>query len=180
MNNKEVLKMCECAIFIALAVVIDIAMEAIPFLNMPNGGHISLAGLVLAIMSFRNGFKFGIIGCIIYGIVSFLIDPHSTNILSILFDYVFAFGVFGICGLFPKVFNKINVLNVVIFIALLCFCHVVRFASSTYSGVIVWDTKWGASAIYNAPYVFASLGVAIVVGLSLLPLLNKFNRIEEA
>ncbi len=178
-NNKEIMKMCECAIFVGLAIVIDIIMKAIPLFNMPNGGHVTLCGLILAIMSFRNGFKYGIIGCFVYATVDLLIAPYSTSMVSIILDYYVAFGIFSICGLFKKVFNKINVLNIIVFLTCLIICHSIRFVSSTISGILVWDTKLGASIAYNAPYVFVSLAVSVVVGLMIFPLLNKFSKDKE-
>ncbi len=166
MKKLEIKILAETTILVAMAIVVDLVMKAVPILLMPNGGHITLAGLILVIMACRNGLFYGFCGCFIYATINFLMDGYTTHIVSILLDYYVAFGVFALGGLY-NVFKESNKKNMAIFIIILLFTHFIRFVSSTISGVIVWDTPWIGSIAYNGPYVLASCVVSILVGVAM-------------
>ena len=85
--KKTELKLAESAILVALAIVLDITSKMIPVLQMPQGGSISLALLPLVILSLRNGYKYGFLGGMTFGIVNFLMDGYAFHWGSFIFDY---------------------------------------------------------------------------------------------
>ena len=88
----------ECALMIALAVVLDI----LPLPKWPNGGSVSVSMVPIVFLSYRHGTKWGLLTgftyCIIQMITGFYAPPAGTILaftLCILLDYVIAFTVLG-------------------------------------------------------------------------------------
>ena len=73
-------------------------------------------------------------------------------------DYLIAFSVYGLASLFP---------NYKYFYSGILITNFLRFASHTIGGVIVWETTWWGSIIYNAPYMIATT----IVGMIVVPIL---------
>ncbi len=171
----------ETAILVALAVVLDLLCKLIPFLIMPQGGHVSLAILVMVIIGLRNGLKYGLVGGFTFAVINFILDGYVWHIGSIFFDYIIPFTCFGLAGLFKDKFkNQYTRITCAIL-----FCSLIRYISHGLSGVIFfaeyanvpdninWDLTgntlvWVYSfVLYNLPYVGLSCVVSIIVGLIL-------------
>ena len=177
MRRISVRKITETAILIALAIVIDVVFKLIPFLNMPQGGHISVAMLAIIINGFRNGWKYGLAGGLLFAILNWLIDSRFLHIGSIFFDYIFAFTVLGVSGFFQKQGKSLWKFCLIVF--LLCLG---RYIFTSLSGVLFfkeyayipeglnWQLEgealyWVYSfVIYNLPYLGLSTILCIVVG----------------
>ncbi len=180
MKKISVRKITETAIIIALAFVIDLLFELIPFLNWPEGGHVSPAMLAIIINGFRNGWKCGLAGGIIFSILSWLFGGMVLHVGSIFLDYLLAYGVLGLSGLFQKQGKNLFQFCLIVFI--LCF---IRYLSSSFSGVLFfkqyayvpdyldWELEgdklyWVYSfVIYNLPYLASSTILCIIVGIVL-------------
>ena len=177
MKRISVRKITETAILIALAIVIDVVFKLIPFLNMPQGGHISVAMLAIIINGFRNGWKYGLAGGLLFAILNWLIDSRFLHIGSIFFDYIFAVTVSGVSGSFQKQGQSLWKFCLIVF--LLCLG---RYIFTSLSGVLFfkeyayipeglnWQLEgealyWVYSfVIYNLPYLGLSTILCIVVG----------------
>lgn len=176
--NEKIKKISETAILISLAITFDIISKAIPFLNMHQGGHVSISMLPLLIIGIRNGYKYGFIGGFVYAIINFMLDGFFLHWGSIFFDYIFAFSIFGITGFFK---NKIK--NVKIFV-LVCFipCFI-RYLFHSFSGVLFFKqyaylpSNWHIEEdlvvfvysfiYYNLPYMILSTLFSISIGVIL-------------
>lgn len=171
----------ETGILVALAVVLDLLCKWIPFFNMPQGGHISLAILPIVIVGLRNGFKYGLIAGFTFSVLNFMIDGIVWHWGSIFFDYLIPFTSYSIAGLFKDKFKnpyKRIVLAILI-------CSLVRYVSHGLSGVIFFgeyaympdSLNWNVTGtaliwvysfiIYNLPYVGLSCVVSILVAVIL-------------
>ena len=185
MKKTNLIKgLVETGILVALAVVLDLIFKLIPIFNMPQGGHISLCMLPIIIIGFRRGIKFGLAGAILYAILNFIMDGFVWHVGSIFFDYLFAFGVLGLSGLFKKQAKSVWKMCFIIFI--LCF---IRYVFHGLSGVLFFAEyayipegyNWTVSAkilpwvysfiIYNLPYMGISTIVCIIVGIALHPMM---------
>ena len=171
----------ETAIFVALAVVLDLLCKLIPFLNMPQGGHVSLAILVMVTIGLRNGLKYGLAGGFTFAIINFMLDGYVWHVGSIVFDYLIPFTCFGLAGLFKDKFKN----PYVRITCAILFCSLIRYISHGLSGVIFFaeyayipeDINWDLTGntlvwvysfvFYNLPYVGLSCVVSIIVGLIL-------------
>lgn len=184
-KDNEVFKLCFSAIFLSLAIVLELICKVVPILKMPNGGGISIAMLPLIIIAYTFGFKYSIISCIAFGLIDcFLLDGYGFNIFSFILDYIVAFGVISIASIFK---NKVKSGSTFYFVLGFVIASVLRWISSGFSGVInagVWgyDKQFleGIFGVgnggmlylylysfiyYNFPYIFASMIASIVCGL---------------
>ncbi len=177
MKKISVKKITETAILIALAIVIDVVFKLIPFFNMPQGGHISVAMLAIIINGFRNGWKYGLAGGLLFAILNWILDGRVLHIGSIFFDYLFAFTVLGVSGFLQK--QGKSLWKFCLIILLLCAS---RYIFTSLSGVLFFkeyayipeglDWKIEGEAlywvysfvIYNLPYLGISTILCIVVG----------------
>jgi len=158
----------EAGILIALAQI----LSYVRVYEAPFGGSVTAGSLVpILIFAIRWGVKPGLLAGAAYGCLQFFLGPKwSWHILSILLDYVLAFGLLGLAGLFRKSLR--GVLGGV-FLGVLG-----RFISSFLSGVILFGqyapegmSPWVYSFIYQAQYLVPELIISwIIVSLLYKPL----------
>lgn len=143
------------AVMIALATVLAVVCEFIPFLSLPMGGGFTLASMLpIVIISYMYGLKWGFFSSFVYSSIQILISlvmgktvlalftPSSSDynvwvsIAVIIIDYLLAYTILGIGGIFRGcIKNKVIalVLGVVVALSLRYLCHVV-------SGYIFYGT----------------------------------------
>lgn len=154
--------MTECAVMTALAFVCSF----IKIWEMPQGGSISLTMIPLFVISFRRGAWAGMISGAIYGVIAMLTAGVIYHPLSILLDYVLAFGLIGISGFFKKSFWGIAGGVTVGVLA--------RFISSLLSGAVLFaefapegQNPWIYSLTYQATYLVPEMIISLAVVLIL-------------
>lgn len=183
-QNLETRKMIVTINLLAMAIIIDLLVSAIPILNlsMPFGGKFfGISMLPLVMIGLMFGLKYGLISGFIYAMYNFGFDYivymealKSTleswtgetwsafkMLLLILFDYIIPFMAFGLSGLFKEGFNK-----KLKFIGAFVLVSLVRLISSTISGVILWSSgiKFASAAVEEgadpdlATRIFAFVG----------------------
>ena len=145
------------AIMIAVATVLAVVCEMIPFLNLPFGGGFTVASMLpIVLVAYMYGIGWGFFTAFTYSCIQVLISlimgktvlalftPSSDEYMGsiwiaiaiILIDYVLAYTVLGSGGIFRKVVkNKTAalVLGVVFALSLRYLCHIV-------SGYIFYGT----------------------------------------
>jgi thiamine transporter len=151
----------EAGIMIAFAQI----LSYIKVYEAPFGGSVTAGSMIpIILFSLRWGTKQGIITGIVYGILQFILGGaiFSLHILSIFLDYLIAFGVLGLAGVYRN--NKYGAL-VGTFLAISA-----RFISHLLSGVIVWSmyapegmNPWVYSAIYNVTYLGPELIISLIL-----------------
>ena len=172
-RSRNLKALAECAILVALATVLSFII----IWEMPQGGSITAVSMLpLVILGLRRGPKWSFASCLVYGAIQFVIGKQfSVHILSILFDYVFAFGMLGVAGFFRGRSWGIWAAIPAAFFG--------RFVCHFISGVIVWASYapegmpvWLYSILYNGGYMgvelILTLAVAAVLRLSLPRLLT--------
>lgn len=180
MKRESIRKIAETSILVSLAVIIDLLFELIPFFNMPEGGHISIAMLAIIINGFRNGWKYGLSGGLIFAIINWLFGGYVLHWGSIFLDYLIPFTGLGLSGFFTEKGKKIWKFCLITFA--LC---TLRYISSSLSGVLFFKEyayipdylNWNISGealywiysfiIYNLPYMGLSTILCIIVGIVL-------------
>jgi thiamine transporter len=116
----------------------------------------------------RHGLKWGLLGGVVYAclqmIQQFWPPPTGTAqgyIAVVMLDYIVAFGVLGLSGLFRG--KKFGLL----YAAPLCLS--LRFLSHFISGIVVWGVfaedvpVWFYSLTYNGSYMFPEIVLTTVV-----------------
>ncbi len=180
-NEYRTRDLVEQAMLIALAVALDLPGAKIRI--GASGGSISFTMVPLIILCLRQGPAKGFIGCgVIYGLITCLLDGWGLS--SYPFDYLLAYGSLCVVGffrplVFPKDENSRKGWKIIIsmgFMSLgIILAVVARWGFATLSGVILWETPFVESLIYNATYVLPSGGFALA---SLLILFKPLQVVE--
>ena len=147
--------MIECAIMVALATV----LSTIKLYEAPFGGSVTLLSMLpVSVLSIRLGLKWGITGGFLYALLQMFLDLGKVTswgltpaalIGCIIFDYLLAFTVIGLAGLF----RKRGRIGMIIGIALAMF---LRFCSHLVSGTLIFDIwlpdGWANPFVYSVAY----------------------------
>jgi len=134
-------------------------LELVTFIQMPEGGRVTLAAMVpISILAFRRGPRVGILGGIAFGIVVLVEEPFVYHPVQFLLDYPLAFGSLGLAGFFRNLrWPWLPSVGVAVGIGGRFLCHfvsgVVFFASYAPAGM----NPAAYSAIYNALYLIPEL-----------------------
>lgn len=149
------------AFYVALFIVLDLIVNAIPFLQMPNGGSWGLSTVPLLLASYHLGWKRGTLVCVVAVFLMFVTGPmYTPDLLGFALDYFFAFSVYGLASLFPNIksiFTGVFVSNAL------------RFVLHTIAGVVVWGVDLRGSIAYQAYYMIPTL----ILGMILVPIMYK-------
>ncbi len=164
-------RLTEIAVCVAMAVVGSL----IKVWEMPQGGSVALTMVPILLIAIKRGPLAGCMTGAIYGVLSLLIAGVIYHPMSILLDYVLAFGLLGLAGFFKK-----NVAGVIAG----CFVGVAgRFVSSLVSGAVLFaeyapvgQNPWIYSLIYQATYLVPEFLISTVI---IVLLFTKAHRLFE-
>jgi thiamine transporter len=154
-NISKTRMLTEAAIMLALATVLSI----VKILELPYGGSVTVACMLpVIIISYRHGVKYGLLVAFVYGVIQQLFGLKTLSYVTtwqsvvavILLDYIIAFTVIGLGGLFRKVSSQAYglLLGTFLVCALRFLCHVI-------SGATVWaglSIPTNAALIYSIGY----------------------------
>lgn len=148
-------EMCESAMLIALAIVLDL-----PFCKIQigtGGGSISLTMFPLFVLALRLGPIKGFIASgIIYGLITCLTD--GWGFATFPFDYLLGYGSVAIIGFFrKKILENPNLINGIIILTLSVILSLIfRIFASCLSSIILYDFNFVEAIIYNIAYIVPS------------------------
>jgi len=177
-RDSKTLILAECAIMLGLAT----ALSFVKIIKMPWGGSVTLLSMLpIALVSIRRGVKWGLPVAFLYAVIQFGMDLGDVLTWSLtpavfvgmlFLDYLFAFSVLGLSGIYRKKGFEGQLLGTVIAVTL-------RFAFHFLSGMVLWGSyaaeyDWANnsvplySLIYNGAYmfpeiIFTAIGAAIVI-----------------
>ena len=180
-NNRKLRALTEGALFIALALVLD----QIDLFTLPDGGSINLLMVPIFFYCARWGFGPGMLVSFVFSVLKPLLGGAITvGWQSLLGDYIVAFTLLGLAGLFHRHTYGYFIGTVVGCLA--------RFLVAYIVGVVLWgvympDTffgmtmtsPWIYSAIYNGSYIAIDMILCLVVGAALYKPLGKYIRGED-
>ncbi len=157
MKKTNVKALTECAIMVAFSAVLSL----ISLGKMAYGGSITLASMLpVVIVAYRHGLKWGLGTSCLVSVIQLLTGLESfgwipkqftSYLILILFDYVIAFAVFGLAGIWRRKIKKQNLsllTGAFLASALRYTCHVI-------SGVTIWrdiSIPGNAALIYSLGY----------------------------
>ena len=158
--------LAETSVIVALSIISKDVLP--PIYSLPQGGSITIAGLVpLVWFSLRRGFHYGVFAGFIYGLVHMALGGYVINPVQGLLDYPLAFAALGLAGLlkkYPLVGVGVGITG--------------RFIVAFLSGIFFWTslTMEGAiaSAAYNGTYLIGEFVISVIV----IYLLIKRNLID--
>lgn len=180
MSNNKTRILVEGAVMVALATVLSF----IRVFKLPWGGSITLLSMLpIVLFSIRRGVKAGMAVSVAYALLQFgqgIIDglfgwglTPGMLIACIFLDYIGAFSVLGLAGLFRKK-------DLPGWIAGISLAIVLRFVLHFLSGVVIWhsygelwngfstDNTYLYSFLYNGCYMLPELVFTLIGAIVLL------------
>ena len=167
---------CEGAIMVALAQI----LSYIKFLELPNGGSLTPAMFPVLFFAVRWGLGPGLGAGFVFGVLQFMFDGgFALGWQSIIGDYLAAFTVLGLAGVFKG--KKWG-----IFAGTVVGCAA-RFLVHYVVGATIWaeymperflnmtmTNPWFYSLLYNGVYMLPNTILALVIAGLLFPGLKKY------
>lgn len=161
MKNSSTRMLAEAGIMIAAAQI----LSYVKVYEAPYGGSVTAGSMVpIILFSLRWGVKSGLLAAAAYGILQLLIggEVYTLHIVSVLFDYVVAFGLLGLSGLFRN--------SVKGTLAGACLGIFGRFVCHVISGIVVWASYAPEgmhpllySVAYNGSYLLPELAITLII-----------------
>ena len=176
MNGKQKLRaLCEGAIMVALAQVLSM----LKLWELPQGGSVTIGMLPIFLYCARWGFGPGMLASAAYAVLQLIFDSaFAYGWQSIIGDYLVAFAVLGVAGVFSR--SKLG-----FFWGTILGC-VARFLVHYVVGATVWaeympdeffgmtmTTPWFYSALYNGSYMLIDMVLILIVGFILYKVMPK-------
>ncbi len=154
------LKLCESAIMIALATILSL----LKLVELPYGGSITFASMLpMVVIAYRHGVPWGLLTATVHGIMQFILGTSSLSYVTgwasvcavIVLDYILAFALIGLGGVFRKMKGQRTslVLGALLAGVLRYVCHVISGATVWAGLSIPTGDALSYSFIYNATYM---------------------------
>lgn len=186
-KTANIFALCESALLIALAVVLSL-LKFPPFrIDLwANGGSIDFVMVPLIIIGWRRGVRWAVPAGIAFGFIKCLIgEALGWGVLSVVFDYVLAYALVGLSGLFK---NK----GIVGLAMGASVASLGRFLCHFTSGITIWKIALGESyelfgmtfdssnavlysLLYNGSYMLGELVYCLVVLMLLYKPLSRMR-----
>jgi thiamine transporter len=163
--TSKVKCLTEIAMMSALAFIFGLFRLRI----FPEGGSISLAMVPIVFISFRRGVLSGISTGMFTGLLKSLLGGVLLHPLSMIFDYILAYGAVGISGVFklPETISRKKVILNLILGTILG--TLARLVINILSGVFIFSSYiprgqnlWMYSLYYNSVTLFPSIIITLV------------------
>lgn len=170
-STNRVKVLVECAVMVALATVLSL----IKLYELPYGGSVTAASMLpILIIAYRHGTGVGLGTALVYGVIQQLLSLKTLGYVStwqstvavIMLDYVVAFAVIGLGGIFRK--KGRSAASALLWGGL--FVCILRYICHVISGATVWagisiPTKAALiySFSYNATYMLPETVILLAV-----------------
>ena len=153
--------MTECSIMIALSTVLSL----IKIIDMPYGGSVTVASMLpIVIAAYRHGALWGLGTAAVNSAMQLLLGLNNLSYFTtwqsvvaiILLDYIIAFSVFALSGIFKRIEKRQNyalLYGVILVSVMRYFCHVISGATVWAGLSIPTEAAFIYSLSYNATYM---------------------------
>ena len=180
-KRRTLLSLCEGAIMVALAQVLGY----LKIWQMPNGGSVTFIMLPIFVYCVRWGFGRGMLAAFALSVLQFLLDGGmALGWQSIIGDYLLAYSVLGLAGLFSKTKGGFFWGTLVGSFARFLVAWVVgatiwaEYMPESFFGMTM-TTPWLYSLLYNGSYILLSMALCLAIGAVVYKPLGKFlKRVE--
>ena len=173
--------LCEGAVMVALAQILGY----VKFFSLPNGGSVTVNMLPIFIYCARWGFGPGMLASFSLSLLQLLLDgAYAWGWQSIIGDYIVAYSLIGVAGLFKKLPGGFFIGSAAGALA--------RFLAAWYVGAVVWgeympesffgmtmSSPWIYSALYNGSYLALNTALCLLIGALLWKPMGRFIRGED-
>jgi len=173
--------LCEGALLVAAAQI----LSYVKLYQLPNGGSLTPAMLPILLFAVRWGVANGLLAGFVFGVLQFMFDGgFALGWQSILGDYLIAFAVLGLAGLFRGRKGGI-------FIGTVLGCTA-RFLVHYVVGATIWaewmpeeffgmtmTTPWFYSLLYNGSYMLPNMVLALAFSAALYRPLKRYFTAQD-
>ena len=187
-KKKKTHALAECAVLVAISYILSwVKFDGL----WGQGGSITLCSMVpIVVASYRNGVKWGLLTGFVAGILQLLMGANALRgnsigvvIVAVLLDYLVAFSLVGLGGMFRGKFKNIRkelLIGAVIGTLL-------RFACHFGSGILIWGSyapeKYANaiplySFVYNGSYMIPEIIITAMAVFFLAPVIGKVKTYE--
>ncbi len=171
MTKKRTLQeLAEGAVLIALAEILSF----LPLYKMPWGGSVDLAMLPIFVFCARWGFGPGMLVATAHALIQTMIEGGiAIGWQSIIGDFLLAYAILGVAGLFSKMKGGFYIGTVVGCVLRFLVHYVVgatiwaEYMPETFFGMTM-TTPWFYSALYNGSYMLPDCLIILLVGFLLM------------
>jgi len=168
----SVKKLSFCGISVALAAV----TAMLKLFSFPFGGSVTFFSMLFVVLpAWFYGIGAGTVCGLVLGLIQFALDPYVISIPQFLLDYLLAFSVMGIAGLFQK--SPHGLLKGYL-VAVLCRWIIATLAGLAWvaAGFTAWE-NWSPipySMVYNGAYIFSEAALTVLL-LCMPPIQKTLN-----
>ncbi|MBE6594627.1 MAG: hypothetical protein E7644_02385 [Ruminococcaceae bacterium] len=161
-KHRSTKALVESALLLALATV----LSELPLVELPYGGSVTVASMLpVLLISYRHGLLWGFGSATAFGVIQQLFGLKNLSYFStwqsivtlILLDYVVAFAIIGLGGIFRKQKSLPQWMQLLLGAVTVCvlryICHVITGATIWVGLSIPDSAALGYSLIYNATYM---------------------------
>ncbi len=140
MKTAKINALVECAVMVALSTILSF----IKIMDLPYGGSITLCSMVpIIIVSYRRGTRWGIMAAFVFSLIQLLTGLSAIKGItgffivmgSVLLDYVVAYTVLGLGGVFR---NGVKNPAISLGLGAMLSC-LLRYFCSFLSGTLLWS-----------------------------------------
>lgn len=185
--KMNVKKLSVCAILIALSTVLS---ELIPSIQLPLGGSVTLLSMVpVCLIGIMYGFKWALPATIAYGIIQLFFGLSNISyaigiaglvgaVTVIMFDYIIAYSVLSLSGIFNKIINNkilASILGVIVVCLLRYICHIITGAT-VYRELADFSAALWYSITYNGTYMIPEI-ITTPIGIALIMKTKSINSL---
>ena len=178
MRNSKTKVLVEGAIMLALSIILSF----IKFKFLPFGGSITAVSMLpIMIFSIRHGLGWGMGVSFLYALYQMFMDlgevlswglSPAMLVGCIAFDYIIAFSILGLAGMFRKKGGYLNIAGIVIAMLLRYISHILSGVVVFKSAGLIWDiditNSWLYSAVYNGAFMIPEIVFTVIVVVILL------------
>ena len=173
--KQNAVRLTESAIMLAFATVLSM----IKIVQMPHGGSVTAAAMLpMILVAYRYGTAWGLFTGFTASLLQMLLGLNNLSyatdaaaaVAIIAFDYVIAYTVMGLGGLFRRMKNQ----SVALALGALLVCAL-RYGCHVWSGCTVWEGvsvptaaalvySLGYNAVYMVPETIITVTAAALIG----------------
>ena len=180
-EHKKLRALVEGAVMVALAQVLGY----LKLYELPNGGSVTLSMLPIFIYAVRWGFGPAMLASFVFSLLQLLLDgAYAWGWQSMIGDYIVAFTVLGVAGIFHGKKNGIYGGITVGCIARLLVAYVVgatiwaEYMPENFFGMTM-TSPWFYSALYNGSYMLIDYILCMVAAVILNKYMGKYIAGED-
>jgi energy-coupled thiamine transporter ThiT len=181
MKKTTTTRLTESAVMLALATVLSM----IKLVDLPYGGSITACSMVpIILIAYRYGVPQGLTTGLVYSLIQLLLGSNTLSyatswqaaVAIVMLDYIIAFTVLGLAGMFRRVFANNQMGAMLSGTAVVCLlryiCHVIS-GCTVWAGVSIPSSDGLIySLAYNATYMIPETIVSLAAVWYLARLIN--------